>query len=84
MQRTAWRSVVVLGASVATLWPHTATAVLHVEPRARVPVVVRVDQGFHWLDAGIGALAALGLVLLVLGFALTAHRNLRQPAKGER
>jgi len=56
-----------------------ATAALHVDPRTRAPVVVRVDDGFRWLDAGIGALAALGLVLLVLGFVLTTRR-----AKGER
>jgi hypothetical protein len=56
-----------------------ASAALHVDPRTRPPVVVRVDTGFHWLDAAIGAAAALGLALLVLGFVLTTHR-----AKGER
>ena len=56
-----------------------ASAALRVDPRTRAPVVVRVDDGFRWLDAGIGALAALGLVLLVLGFVLMAHS-----AKGER
>ena len=56
-----------------------ASAALHVDPRTRAPVVIRVDDGFRWLDAGIGALAALGLVLLVLGFVLTTRR-----AKGER
>ena len=56
-----------------------ASVALHADPRTRAPVVVRVDDGFRWLDAGIGALAALGLVLLVLGLVLTTRR-----AKGER
>jgi hypothetical protein len=39
------------------------------------PVVVRVEAGgFHWLDAGIGAAAALALVLLVLA-VLTTYRG---------
>jgi hypothetical protein len=34
------------------------------------PVVVRVaDNGFHWGDAGLGAAAAIGLVLLAAGLA---------------
>ena len=58
-------------------------AALSVDPRAR-PVVVRVDEGFRWVDAVIGALAALGLVLLVVGFALAARRGPSPRAKGER
>jgi hypothetical protein len=51
---------------------------------AREPVVVRVDQGFRWLDAGIGALVALGLVTLVIGFVLMARRGPTVRAKEER
>lgn len=42
------------------------------QPPARTPapVVVRVaDNGFHWGDAGLGAAAAIGLVLLAAGLA---------------
>jgi hypothetical protein len=35
------------------------------------PVVVEVPDGFDWLDAGIGAVAAFALVLLVVGIALS-------------
>ena len=38
------------------------------------PVIVRVERsGFHWADAGIGAAAALGVVL-VLAAARGARR----------
>ena len=40
------------------------------------PVVVRVDSGgFHWLDAGIGAAAALAVVLLTLAIVTTYGGN---------
>ena len=46
----------------------------------QVPVIepggsegVRID-GFDWLDAGIGAVAALGLVLIVVGGAVVVRR----------
>ena len=35
------------------------------------PVVVEVPDGFDWVDAGIGAVAAFALVLLVVGIALS-------------
>ena len=42
------------------------------------PVVVKVDGGgFHWQDAGLGAAAALAVVLLVHGLALTARAQRR-------
>jgi hypothetical protein len=71
MQRIVWRFLTVLGAWAIGLSPATAAAALQVDPRTREPVVVRVDAGFHWLDAAIGAAAALGLALLVVGFVLT-------------
>jgi hypothetical protein len=53
-------------------------------PQGRNPVVVRVDEGFRWLDAGIGALTALGLVALVVAFVLMARKGPTARAKGER
>lgn len=44
------------------------------------PVVVKVSDGFDWLDAGIGAAAALALVLLVIGLTL----SVRQVNEGRR
>ena len=38
-------------------------------------VVVEVGGGFHWLDAGLGAVAALATALLVVGLALTVRRS---------
>ena len=40
---------------------------------------VRVD-GFDWLDAGIGAAAALGLGLIVAGGVALALRRAQEPA----
>jgi hypothetical protein len=81
MQRARRRLLAALdtGAVALAVAPATVSAALQVDPRTRVPVFVRVDTGFHWLDAAIGAAAALGLALLVLGLALTTRR-----AKGER
>jgi hypothetical protein len=83
MQRTCRRVLAGLGVGAITLLPARAAAALQVDPRAR-PVVVRVDDGFRWLDAGIGALAALGVVLLVVGFVLVARKGPSPRAKGER
>jgi hypothetical protein len=49
------------------------------------PLVVRVDSGgFHWLDAGIGAAAALAMVLLALAVAATWRPGpVRSPLKRE-
>ena len=82
MQRLQRTLLAVLGA--CALLPAGAVAALHADPRTREPVVVRVDEGFRWLDAGIGALAALGLVALVLGFALMARKGPSVRTKGER
>jgi len=49
---------------------------------ARPLVVVEQPGGFDWADAGIGAAAAFGLVLLASGLALVAlrHRKASLPA----
>lgn len=46
-------------------------------PMNQPPVVVKVTSGgFHWLDAAAGAAAAIAVVLLVVGLALTVrHAN---------
>jgi hypothetical protein len=33
----------------------------------RAPVVVKVSDGFHWKDAAVGAVAALGVVTIAVG-----------------
>jgi hypothetical protein len=38
-------------------------------------VVVKVDGGLRWLDATIGAAAALAAVALVYGLVLVGRRN---------
>jgi hypothetical protein len=41
------------------------------------PVTVTVDHGFMWSDAGVGALAATGLLLIVFGSAVLVRRRMR-------
>ena len=84
MQRIGRTLLVAAGAGATGLLLVDAAAALQVGTRTREPVVVRVDDGFRWLDAGIGALAALGLVALLLGFVLMARRGPTARAKGER
>ena len=45
------------------------------EPRA--PIVVRVDGGFDWVSAGVGAAGGLGLVLVAGVAASTLRRRHR-------
>jgi hypothetical protein len=45
------------------------------EPTTQAPVVVKVSDGFHWLDACIGAAAALAAVLLVIGLTLSVRQT---------
>jgi hypothetical protein len=42
-----------------------------VEPSA--PVVIEVSDGFHWKDAGVGAVAALALVTIAVGLILVVR-----------
>jgi hypothetical protein len=44
-----------------------------VTPRA--PVVVRVDGGFDWVDAAVGAVAGFGLTLVAGGAILELRRR---------
>jgi hypothetical protein len=54
-------------ASLALTFPGTVPTAA---PPERTTVVVEVDSGFHWLDAGVGAAAMLGLIALVYGAVL--------------
>jgi hypothetical protein len=39
------------------------------------PIVIRVEGGFHWIDAGLGAAAALAAALAVLGLVLIVRQS---------
>jgi len=54
----------------------------------RLPVTASVartvrDDGFDWGDAGIGALATTGALLVLVGGAVTGLRRRPQPAYGD-
>jgi len=57
--------------------PHSGVPVKVVAP---APVVRRVDSGFDWGDAGIGAAILFALVLLVMGGSAITRRH--KPAMG--
>ena len=42
---------------------------------SRAPVIVRVDGGFDWIDAAVGAVAGFGLTLVVSGAIPDARRR---------
>lgn len=44
---------------------------------AAPPTIVKVDNGFDWVDAGIGAAAGIALTLVCLGgvFLVSQHRS---------
>jgi hypothetical protein len=56
-----------------TLAPTPPSAIPATAPPSAV--VVRVDGGFDWLDAGVGAAGALGLALALGGAASTVRRR---------
>jgi hypothetical protein len=84
MQRVGIGQLAGLAIAGAIQLPVTAAAARQVEPRTRGPVVVRVDDGFRWLDALIGAVTTLAVVLLVVGFVFSARKSLSPRTKGER
>ena len=58
--------------SLATAYGRAGTSPAP-EPRSERPstVVVKVsDNGFHWVDAGLGAAAGLATTLIALGLVL--------------
>ena len=49
------------------------------------PVVVKVgDEGFHWLDAGLGVAAGIAASLVVLGLVLTVRQSSSTRQEGDR
>lgn len=64
-----------LSACSAAVLMAAAAAVAAPSHGERSTVVVRVDGGFHWLDAGIGAVAALAVVLLAYGLTLSVGHS---------
>jgi hypothetical protein len=83
MQRRYW-TMFALGVWAAAVASAATAAARQVGPRGGEPVVVRVDEGFHWLDAAIGALAAAGIALLVVGFVLATRRGVGPRARETR
>lgn len=54
----------------------TATAASTPSHGDRSTVIVRVEGGFHWLDAAIGAATTVAVALLVFGLTLIVrHAN---------
>jgi hypothetical protein len=66
--------------SVALALAFAATG-LAAPPPERTTVVVEVEDGFHWLDAGVGAAAVLALV--ALGHGVVLLRRTATPPKSE-
>lgn len=61
--------------SVAFL-THTTFAASPASHGDRSTVIVRVEEGLHWLDAAIGAATTVAVALLVFGLALIVrHTN---------
>ena len=60
------------------LWAGTSAVSATSQTQERDPrtVVVQLrDRGFHWTDAGIGALATLGLIAAAAGATLVLRRG---------
>ena len=66
------RRSIAAGVVLAALCPaaHAGAPAPHPNPE---PIVVKVDDGFRWGDAGIGAAAGVGAALLVAGSLVLAR-----------
>jgi hypothetical protein len=85
---SALRACIVAG--IATAMPTTLANADAVQPRPtpkQESLIVRVDDGFHWADAAIGAAAGFGgAITLVGGIALVDRRDrvvIRPPLQRE-
>jgi hypothetical protein len=65
-----WFVALALALSLATASSHGSTTPPNPTGERPSTVVVRVNDGFHWADAGLGAAAALATTLLALGVVL--------------
>ncbi len=54
---------------------HSTPSATPVQRESRAPIVVRVDEGFDWVSAGVGAAGGLGLGLALFGAASTLRRR---------
>lgn len=70
-----WRGGWLLSVCSVAVLVATGAGVAAPSRSERSTVVVRVDGGFHWLDAGIGAVAALAVVLLAYGLTLSVGHS---------
>jgi hypothetical protein len=63
-------------------WCYSAFERSAAPTQAAAPAEAGRSSGFHWGDAGIGAGAALGIVLMLMGLgaALIGRKNGRQQA----
>jgi hypothetical protein len=77
----AVRRVIAASVALAALSPVTHAGAP--APRANPePIVVKVDDGFHWGDAGIGAAAGVGAALVAAGGLVLVRGADRVAAQG--
>jgi hypothetical protein len=75
--------VVVLVVSAIVVRAGNGGAATPVAPQQ--PVIVKVsDEGFQWLDAGLGAAAAIAASFVVLGLVLTVRQSRPTRQEGSR
>ena len=58
----------------------STTSTSTVQPQSPAPIVVRVDGGFDWVSAGVGAAGGLGFVLVAAAAASAFRRRLHVEA----
>jgi hypothetical protein len=77
----ASRCVIAAAVALAALSPvaHARAPAPRSNPE---PIVVKVDDGFHWGDAGIGAAAGVGAALVAAGGLVLVRGADRVTAKG--
>ena len=68
------RSNTILGNDIAHFGRSDTATVLR---QSSAPIVVRVDAGFDWASAGVGAAGGLGLMLVVAATASALRRRQR-------
>jgi hypothetical protein len=79
-RRPATRCATTLAIAGCSIGFLTGTAFAASPPShgVRPTVIVRIEGGFHWLDAAIGASTCVAVALLVFGLTLTVrHTNRR-------
>lgn len=78
--RPASRIAVVFALAAAAASPALPADGSRLPTTARSAQVTVVERdGFDWTDAGIGALAAFGIVFVVAGISVVARYSVRRP-----